>query len=182
MAKTAKKTVRKNASKKALASRGLLIRFDLGTDTRLLPKDWEDVIKHFKGKCVYCGKKADKLSKDHAIPVNEQHLGLHRIGNVVPACRKCNSDKGARHYVHFCRRQDKYGKIAQRGKEAELDITKYMKDMSYKKLGRNQTERNKIRKIISKAREQAAIIRDEAVASIEKIVNKKQKRKPLFEK
>jgi 5-methylcytosine-specific restriction endonuclease McrA len=42
--------------------------------------------------CSYCGGKATTL--DHVIPVSRH--GKHEPGNVVPACKSCNSSKGAR--------------------------------------------------------------------------------------
>ena len=179
MKKIAKKPVRKNASQKAFADRGLLTRVDLDTSDRFLPKDWEGVKEYFNGKCVYCGKpegKETKLYRDHAIPINQRWLGMHRHGNIVPACQECNSDKSARHFAHFCRRQDKFGKQAKRGAEAEKDIRehmKYMRGLGYKKLrlGRNDEERKEIRKVLDEAGKQSGKLRDATVALLKKIVN-----------
>ncbi|MCF7848521.1 MAG: HNH endonuclease [Kiritimatiellales bacterium] len=46
-----------------------------------------------KGICHYCGKKfaADKLTMDHVVPVARG--GKSTKGNIVPACKECNSDK-----------------------------------------------------------------------------------------
>ena len=173
-------TPRKNASKKALADRTFLNRIDLGTENRFSSKDWEKVKKHFKERCVYCGKKEGngvKLEKDHAIPLNRQWLGLSRSGNIVPACQKCNSEKSDRHFVRFCRRQ------AIKGREAESAIKEYMKKIGGKyRLGKNEEERKKIRKEMDKARELAAEIRDNAVESIKEIVTKKKAKKTSTKK
>jgi len=135
-------TPRKNASKKAFAERTFLNRFDLDTGNRFTSKDWAKVKKHFKERCVYCGKKEGaevKLEKDHAIPINRQWLGLSRPGNIVPACQKCNSEKSDRHFVRFCRRQ------AIKGREAETAIKEYMKEVGGKfRLGKNEYERKEI--------------------------------------
>jgi len=44
----------------------------------------------FDNKCVYCDS-SDKISIDHFNPVSK--LGADKLGNIVPACVKCNSSK-----------------------------------------------------------------------------------------
>ena len=180
MKKTVKKPVRKNASERAISDRQILGRFDLDTGDKFSPKkDWEEVKKYFKGKCVYCGAKEGNkvvLHKDHAIPINRRWLGMHRHGNIVPACQECNSDKSARNFAHFCRLQDKLGKQSKRGAEAEKDIREYMKYMrgiGYKKLrlGKNEEERKEIRKILDEAGKESGKLRDATVALLKEIVN-----------
>lgn len=49
----------------------------------------------FRNKCAYCGREL-KLEVDHVVPVRKG--GNHTLGNVAPACRRCNvrkSDKPA---------------------------------------------------------------------------------------
>lgn len=43
--------------------------------------------------CFYCGS-AESISLDHVIPISRG--GRHSIGNLVAACRSCNSRKNAR--------------------------------------------------------------------------------------
>lgn len=63
--------------------------------------DWERVRdQSFDNQWAYCGE-ADKLEMDHAIPINMAKLGEHHLGNLVPACKRCNSDKGSQDYVEF---------------------------------------------------------------------------------
>lgn len=52
---------------------------------------WKNEIA--KGICHYCGKKykPDELTMDHIIPVSRG--GKSNKGNVVPCCKKCNSEK-----------------------------------------------------------------------------------------
>jgi 5-methylcytosine-specific restriction endonuclease McrA len=50
--------------------------------------------EYYGGNCWMCGKHADTI--DHVKPI---HLGgLHIPANIRPACRSCNSSKGARWY------------------------------------------------------------------------------------
>lgn len=43
--------------------------------------------------CAYCGATGD-MSLDHVVPVSRG--GRHEIDNLLPACRSCNSSKGAK--------------------------------------------------------------------------------------
>ena len=80
-----------------------LVRNLLGRlgDHRFTKADGERVIRdHFDNQGAYGGA-ADKLESDHALPINREKLGEHHLGNLVPACQRCNSDKGSKDYVEF---------------------------------------------------------------------------------
>lgn len=63
--------------------------------------DWERVRDEIFGKrCAYCGA-ADELEMEHAVPINMEKLGEHHLGNLVPACKRCNRDKGNKDYAEF---------------------------------------------------------------------------------
>jgi len=53
-------------------------------------EEWEDIKKHYKYRCVYCGEKKP-LTRDHVVPVSKG--GAFTKDNVVPACKSCNSVK-----------------------------------------------------------------------------------------
>jgi len=55
-------------------------------------RDWKKTKEHFGNRCAYCGAEGD-LVIEHAIPINKESLGEHRLGNLVPACRSCNASK-----------------------------------------------------------------------------------------
>lgn len=59
----------------------------------LTQAQWEEIKKQYQYRCVYCGKKTDELTRDHIIPL--LYGGSHTMNNIVPACRSCNSKKGA---------------------------------------------------------------------------------------
>lgn len=61
------------------------------------PQDRERVFENFDGVCAYCGKPATTV--DHVIPVSQG--GRSRRGNILPACRSCNSSKGTRSLDDF---------------------------------------------------------------------------------
>jgi len=56
---------------------------------KVTAKDFERIMRN---PCIYCGAKAQHL--DHVIPIARG--GLHKIGNLAPACAKCNLSKSAK--------------------------------------------------------------------------------------
>lgn len=63
----------------------------LGADVRIVtPRDWRRLCGRYRNRCAYC--EADgPLQKDHIIPITRG--GRHSIGNLLPACKSCNSSK-----------------------------------------------------------------------------------------
>lgn len=53
---------------------------------------WREIKEHYGYRCVYCGRKMTRLTKDHITPFINN--GDHHLHNVVPACQSCNSRKG----------------------------------------------------------------------------------------
>jgi 5-methylcytosine-specific restriction endonuclease McrA len=43
------------------------------------------------GACAYCGSAEDHLQRDCVLPISRG--GRYTLGNVVPACRSCNTSK-----------------------------------------------------------------------------------------
>lgn len=69
-------------------------------------QEWKETMIFFGGACAYCGctpKRNDRLTKDHLVPMSLG--GLTVVGNVVPACRSCNSSKGAEDFKVWLMRQ-----------------------------------------------------------------------------
>lgn len=53
--------------------------------------EWQEMKAHYGHRCVYCGRKLQRLTQDHLTPL---HLGgAHTKQNIVPACQSCNSKK-----------------------------------------------------------------------------------------
>lgn len=56
---------------------------------------WQLLIDFFEtGVCVYCGALGRKLVMDHFVPIAKG--GRHELGNLIPVCQSCNSQKSAR--------------------------------------------------------------------------------------
>ena len=66
----------------------------LGAEGSLTWAQWKAIQVAYAGRCAYCGKKPAALTQDHVIPLSRG--GSHTPENIVPACRSCNSRKGAR--------------------------------------------------------------------------------------
>lgn len=58
---------------------------------KLTKQDWIDLVNRFHGCCAYCGDRTEDLHLEHVIPVSRG--GRHAIGNVLPACPRCNQSK-----------------------------------------------------------------------------------------
>lgn len=56
-------------------------------------RDWKRLVARYGGCCAYCGTPGG-TSVDHVVPLSRG--GRHSIGNVLPACKPCNSSKGNR--------------------------------------------------------------------------------------
>ncbi|QAY17349.1 HNH endonuclease [Gordonia phage IDyn] len=54
-------------------------------------KDWLRALRRSQGHCAYCHRKSDRLTIDHVVPISRG--GRHTIGNIVPACPRCNYQK-----------------------------------------------------------------------------------------
>lgn len=77
---SANKTVRRKRRLRAVDSPGVSL------------EDWAERLRLFNGGCAYCDQPAE--ARDHVIPISRG--GADDIFNVVPACKACNSAKGAK--------------------------------------------------------------------------------------
>ena len=50
----------------------------------------KELSKLYSSPCFYCGS-TEKITMDHVVPIDRG--GTHSIGNLVPACSRCNSSK-----------------------------------------------------------------------------------------
>ena len=66
---------------------------------------WQATLDRFNNCCAYTGEPlaATGYDKDHAVPLNRKHGGLHVYGNVVPASKLANSQKKGLRYDEFLR-------------------------------------------------------------------------------
>jgi len=63
---------------------------------RIDGSEYESLVRdHFGGLCPYCSRPLDDATAiiEHLDGLNRRRAGLHLPGNVLVACRKCNSEK-----------------------------------------------------------------------------------------
>jgi 5-methylcytosine-specific restriction endonuclease McrA len=83
----------------------------------LTVEQWE-VIKHsFDEKCAYCGKELP-LEQEHFVPLVSG--GEYTHNNIIPACRSCNSSKGAKDFFQW------YPKYRYFSKKRKKEILNYL--------------------------------------------------------
>lgn len=58
----------------------------------LSEEQWGAIKRAYRHRCAYCSRRRP-LTQDHVVPVSKG--GRHTASNIVPACRSCNSSKGA---------------------------------------------------------------------------------------
>jgi 5-methylcytosine-specific restriction endonuclease McrA len=67
---------------------------------------WREAIKeHWQCQCAYCGS-TENLTLDHVKP--KVQGGRDVSHNVVAACRKCNQEKGSRHWLSWYTTTDNF--------------------------------------------------------------------------
>lgn len=67
---------------------------------------WSDLKEAFNNECAYCGKSQDvagPLQQEHIIPFNCD--GEYTLGNIIPACKSCNTSKGKKNMSEWYAQQ-----------------------------------------------------------------------------
>lgn len=60
--------------------------------------EWEALLMQHAGRCAYCGS-TERIEADHRTPLSRG--GTNLIGNILPACRRCNRRKHRRREEEF---------------------------------------------------------------------------------
>ena len=106
-------------------------------------ENWEESKAYFDNQCAYCGSTGE-LVLEHVIPINRASLGEHRLGNLIPSCRSCNSKKSDKDYREFLK-----------GQHIRIEkIERYMESRNYVPLGDNE----QVAKILEMAYQEVAIV------------------------
>lgn len=98
-------------------------------------QDWNATKAYFADRCAYCSSTIAPLVIDHAVPINKESLGEHRLGNLVPSCTLCNNNKAGRDFRTFLE-----GNLA-----AIQRIEAYMESRNYVPLADNEQMKNILR-------------------------------------
>lgn len=104
--------------------------------------DWKEVLQFFDNQCAYCGA-GGKLTRDHAIPINREGMGEHHLGNLVPACEQCNTEKAANDHISFL-----YGK--ENGADRLRKIEDHMRYKGYVPI-KNRENHKELREVLQLA-------------------------------
>ena len=85
-------------------------------------EQWSSTFEYFEFRCPYTGVAITDESavKDHAIPLNKDHCGLHLYGNVLLCTDEANRQKHRHHYRDFVTDRNRLEKI-----ESFLEHTGY---------------------------------------------------------
>jgi len=69
------------------------------TGGTLTKAEWRAVLSIRGRRCFYCGREGVPLQIEHMVPVVRG--GCTVVGNVVPACKRCNAKKGTKTAAEF---------------------------------------------------------------------------------
>lgn len=83
----------------------------------LTTKQWTSVLEKFNHKCCYCGQEG-RLTQDHFVPLSLG--GEYTVGNILPACFSCNTNKSNKNALLWFRSQEFYSA------KREMKILKYL--------------------------------------------------------
>ncbi|MDO5706264.1 MAG: HNH endonuclease signature motif containing protein [Paracoccus sp. (in: a-proteobacteria)] len=138
-------------------AQNLLVRNILSRlgDEQFSETQWQAIKDAFGQTCAYCGIKGELLM-DHIIPINRTALGEHRLGNLAPSCRDCNSRKAEKDYRDFL--TDAPERLAA--------IEAHMEKHAYRQIGKDE----QIRAIIDLAHQDVRHLADRYVAIINTIL------------
>ena len=124
---------------------------NLGLDS-FTEGNWNSTKDYFSRKCAYCGAETELLI-EHAIPINKEKLGEHRLGNLVPSCKPCNNNKGGKDFREFL----------EENTAAISRIEEYMDSRNYVPLENNE----QMKMILNMAHKEVATLADRYI----KIIN-----------
>lgn len=88
-------------SRRARAARKRKLRMDR-VEHDLTDGQWE-ALKAAWGGCAYCGSTEGTLQRDCVLALSRG--GRYTLGNIVPACRSCNTSKCNEEVTHWLRRK-----------------------------------------------------------------------------
>ena len=117
--------------------------------------DWQKTKTYFQERCAYCAEGvADEM--DHGVPINRNKLGEHRLGNIIPACKKCNTRKHHRDY-----REHLGGDL-----DRIVRIQTYMESKGYVPLGDNSQVKN----VLEQAHKEVASLAERYIAILNNLM------------
>lgn len=59
------------------------------------PQVWNEAKAFWNFSCAACGRKTQRLERDHIVPLADRRCPGATVENLIPLCKGCNIDKGA---------------------------------------------------------------------------------------
>lgn len=75
-------------------------------------EQWRQCKKHFNHSCAYCGRAMKRLTQEHFVPISSG--GNYTVGNIIPACSKCNSSKRDKSFFEWYPQQKFYSRMREK--------------------------------------------------------------------
>ena len=72
-------------------------------------EEWKKVLDYFDNECAYCGERNTELQQELIIPASKG--GKCEMGNIIPACRSCNSSKQNKNIYEWYEQQEFYNDL-----------------------------------------------------------------------
>lgn len=68
-------------------------------------EEWRRTQEFFGGRCAYTGEELtdNNAVREHAVPINRMHCGVHAYGNVLPSTKTANDAKKGMHFREYMR-------------------------------------------------------------------------------
>lgn len=99
-----------------------------GSESTLTEKEWLEIKSFFCCSCAYCGMPEKKSLKIYGEHLHHEHVvplidgGAYSYGNVVPACRSCNSSKRNHDFFVWYKNSNVFSR------KRYMRIVQYLKD------------------------------------------------------
>jgi 5-methylcytosine-specific restriction endonuclease McrA len=119
-------------------------------------------------QCVYCGAKAETWDHVHATVQKKTFSGYgHRLGNLLPCCKPCNSSKGNKNWLTFLKTLPTTESLRS---EREARISAYLTEYGVKDLvpghlpeyERLQELKSQVLQLLREADELARVVRQKS--------------------
>lgn len=82
---------------------------------------WRKLVRRYRQQCAYCGGSEGGIHMDHVIPLSRG--GRHAIGNVLPACQRCNLSKGAKLVAEWKRDESRWSPDVKQPRRMPLQLS-----------------------------------------------------------
>ncbi|NGY86944.1 hypothetical protein F6Y05_21490 [Bacillus megaterium] len=138
---------------------------------------WGNIKEEFNYSCAYCGRKQGEnikvlvkgqplkkvliLEREYIFMMNQEDVGLHHPGNIIPCCNPCNNSRGRKNWIQHL--EDICGE--------DIDVFEYRKEKILEQIEKYKYSSIKENELL-KIRETAKKLYKEISSIIEITANK----------